>query len=112
MSSGLEDFDLILEQTDEADDALRRVVARLAEQEGVSWAAVAFLEDGALTIGPAAGAPDPTRRRSVPITFQGDPVGELVVDGAPDPVLLAGLGERIAPYVLIGWDTGGEAWEP
>ena len=86
--------------------------ALLAEQDGVSWAGVAVLEDGTLTLGPAAGSVDPDQRSSVPIVFQGDPVGELLVDGTPDPALLARVSDRIAPHVLIGWDTGGETWEP
>jgi hypothetical protein len=39
-------------------------------------------------------------------------VGELAVDGAPAPELLDCVAAAIAPYVLLGWDTGGEVWEP
>jgi putative methionine-R-sulfoxide reductase with GAF domain len=112
VSSSLDDLDRVLEQTDDADDVLRRVVALLAEQDGISWAGIAFLEDGALTIGPAAGGADTAPRTSTPISFQGDPVGELLVEGTLDAAVLADVAARIAPYVLIGWDTGGEAWEP
>ena len=65
-----------------------------------------------LPLGPTAGAPDEARRMRVPIVFQGDPVGELWVDGDPDRALLDRVAALIAPLVLIGWDTGGEAWEP
>lgn len=113
MSRGtVEELARILDEVDEADEALRRVVELLSRQEGVTWAGVAFLEDGKLTLGPAVGTPDDTLRSGVPVLFQGDPVGELLVDGDADGALLEAVAERIAPLVLIGWDTGGEAWEP
>ncbi len=102
----------ILDDIDEADDALRRVVEILAEQEGIQWAGVAFVEDGELALGPAAGSPDEARRARVPVLYHGDRVGELLVDGAADIPLLELVAERIGPLVLIGWDTDGEAWEP
>lgn len=102
----------ILEETDDADEALSRLVAVLADEPGIEWACVAFLDDGSLTFGPAAGSPDDARRTRVPIAFAGDPVGELLVDGAPDRAFLDQVAELIAPQVLIGWDTGGERWEP
>ena len=102
----------ILDETDEADDALRRVVELLCVQDGVAWAGVAFLEDGELTLGPAAGEPDDTRRTRVPVLFHGDRVGELLVDGDADLGVLERVAERMGPLVLIGWDTGGEAWDP
>jgi hypothetical protein len=39
-------------------------------------------------------------------------VGELCVDGDVDAQLLGEVATRVAPYVLIGWDTGGARWEP
>jgi putative methionine-R-sulfoxide reductase with GAF domain len=107
----LEDISHLLEQIDDADSALRRVAARIANEPGVAWVGIAFVEDGTLTLGPSAGTPDETRRTRVPVGFQGEPVGELVVDGATDVTTLPHVAELIAPYVLIGWDTGGEAWE-
>jgi putative methionine-R-sulfoxide reductase with GAF domain len=107
----LEEISRLLEQTDDADDALRRVVARIANEPGVAWAGIAFVEDGTLTLGPSAGTPDETRRTRVPIGFLGDSVGELVVDGSTVTLALARVAELIAPYVLIGWDTAGEAWQ-
>ena len=78
----------------------------------VIWAGVALVEDGALQLGPSAGAPDPARRERAPILFQGEAVGELWVDGAIDPATLDHVATLIAPFALIGWDTGGEAWDP
>jgi hypothetical protein len=107
-----EGLEAALERGAEADDVLRAVVATLAAEPRVAWAGVAFLERGALVLGPACGSADEGRRQSVPILFAGDPVGELRVDGEGDPAVLDRVAELIAPYVLIGWDTGGESWEP
>jgi hypothetical protein len=48
----------------------------------------------------------------VPVSYKGDTVGELQVDGDADRALLDAVAERISAYVLLGWDTGGEDWEP
>ncbi|HEY4412700.1 MAG TPA: hypothetical protein VGN06_06855 [Gaiellaceae bacterium] len=97
----------------EADDVLRAVVAALHEQAGYPWAAIFFLEDGALALGPAAGEPDESRRIRVPVLWQGDPVAELAVDGAPeeDRMFLERVAELVSGHCLVGWDTGGEPWE-
>ena len=73
---------------------------------------IAFVEDGTIGLGPAAGDARRARRTRVPIVFQGAVVGELWVDGDVDASELERVADRIAPHVLIGWDTGGEAWEP
>ena len=108
----LHEITRVVEETAEADDALRHVVALIVGEPGIDWAGVALLEDGVLTIGPSAGVPDETRRARVPIRYRGDLVGELVADGAVETTAFARVGELIAPLVLIAWDTGGEAWEP
>ena len=102
----------ILECEGEADDALRATVASLSEAPGAVWAGIAFLEESRLVLGPEAGEPDEARRARLPISYAGDPVGELWVDGESDREMLEKVAELISPYVLIGWDTGGEAWEP
>ncbi len=96
----------------EADDVLREAVSCLSGAPGASWAGIAFREAGELTLGPQAGTPDDARRARVGISYGGDRVGELWVDGDVDRALLEAAAELISPYVLIGWDTGGEAWEP
>lgn len=102
----------ILGEIEDADDVLRRAVAALVSEPEIVWAAVSFLDDGALTLGPEAGEPDEAHRVRVPIGFQGAPVGELWADGSPDRTMLETVASLIAPQVLIGWDTAGEVWEP
>ena len=102
----------IVEAGGDADDLLRACVTRLTEESDVIWAGVALVEDGALQLGPSAGASDPTRRERVPILFQGEAVGELWVDGTIDRTTLDQVATLIAPFALIGWDTGGEVWDP
>lgn len=112
MSSALEALDAILCRAEDADDALRDTVALLAGEPGIDWAAVAFLDEGTLTLGPAAGTPDESRRVRVPVSYDGEPVGELWVDGDAGAAFLARVATLISAHVLVGWDTGGEAWEP
>lgn len=105
-------LDELLSGDAEADDLLRATAELLTAEPGIVWAGIAFLEDGELALGPASGNPDESARRVAEITFHGEPVGELRVDGDADDALLAGVASRIAELVLVGWDTGGEAWEP
>ena len=102
----------LLERGGEADDVLRAVVSALAGMPEITWVGVAFVEESDLVVGPAAGEQDPELRTRVPISFQGSTVGELWVDGAVPAEDLQRAAALIAPLVLIGWDTGGEAWEP
>lgn len=110
--STLEALERILDGGGEPDDVLRSTVRVLAEEPGISWAGIAFLEEGELVLGPAAGEPDEARRARVPVTFQGAPVGELWIDGEEEPALLERIADLVSAHVLIGWDTRGEGWEP
>jgi hypothetical protein len=96
----------------DADDVLRAVVDLLAAEGDVQWAGIRFAERDKLVLGPSAGTPDETGAKAVPIAYRGDRVGELEIHGDIDPEVLAGVADRLSPYVLLGWDTGGEAWEP
>jgi hypothetical protein len=102
----------ILAAGGEADDVLRAAVSELVETEGCAWAGIWFTEGEELELGPEAGVADESRRVRFPIEFRGERVGELGLDGAPE----SALGERVAallsPYVLLGWDTGGDTWIP
>jgi len=108
----LQALDRILDRSEDADDILRDTVDLLADEPDVDWAGVAFLDRGTLTLGPAAGTPDESRRVRVPVSYEGEPVGELWVDGEADAAFLAHVATLISAHVLVGWDTGGEAWEP
>lgn len=105
-------IDAILASGRDADDVLRAVVEALASRHAIAWAGIRFLDDGVLTLGPSAGAPDDKRRTQVSILYRGDAIGELVVDGEADVELLGSVAERLSEYVLLGWDTDGVAWEP
>lgn len=94
----------------DADDVLRETVASLVA-DGCAWAGISFVEDGALVLGPSAGEPDEARRRSVPVTWRGDRIAELAVDGDVARDRLERIAAEIADLCLVGWDTGGEAWE-
>jgi hypothetical protein len=103
----------------EADEILRGSVVALYEHiPAVRSVAVAFVENGTLAPGPIAGDPiDDAPGVSVPVRYEDRPVAELWIAGGADPddadrVLLARVCELLSPYCLVGWDTGGEAWEP
>jgi hypothetical protein len=96
----------------DADDVLRQTVAELAAADGCTWAGIFFVEEGELVLGPEAGSPDESRRASVPVTWRGDRVAELAADGDVDRARLEQVAAEIADLCLVGWDTGGEAWEP
>ena len=96
----------------DADDVLRQTVAELAAGDGCTWAGIFFVEDEALVLGPSAGTPDEARRQAVPVTWRGDKVAELAVDGVVGRERLEQTAAEIADLCLVGWDTGGETWEP
>jgi hypothetical protein len=94
------------------DDALREVVATLVDRAGCAWAGILFREQGELVLGPQAGEPRPSERTQLPVVFDGAVVAQLVADACPDAALLERVAVAISPYCLVGWDTGGEPWEP
>lgn len=111
-SGALEAVDRILDGGGDADDVLRAVVGTLVERGGCAWAGIWFVEGDGLELGPEAGAPDEAQRLRVPIEFRGERVGELGADRASDRALIERVALLVSPYVLLGWDTGGEAWSP
>ncbi len=111
-SHALEEIGQLVGAGAEADDVLRAVVEVLAAEPGVRWAGILFLEEGKLVLGPEAGTPDPDRRVRVPVSYDDVEVGELAVDGILDPATGEGIARLISTHVLLGWDTGGIAWEP
>jgi hypothetical protein len=109
----VEAIERILDHGGDADEVLRDVVAVL--QSDYSWVGISFVEEGELVLGPALGeqAVEPTR---VPISYENNIVAELGVIAdeidARDRAFLERVAVLIAPYCLVGWDTGGEAWSP
>ena len=113
MSAGaLEAIDRILNRGGDVDDVLRATVEVLLAEPSIVWAGIRFLEEGELVLGPYSGEPDEVRRLTTPIAYRGDVVGELVVDGEAEAAFLDRFALLISAYVLLGWDTGGEAWVP
>jgi hypothetical protein len=97
--------------TPDADEQLRQAVSDLAGRDDCSWAGIYFVEEDELVLGPQAGTPDPARRTTVPVLWRDTRVAELAVDGAVGPAELETVAAGIADLCLVGWDTGGEAWE-
>jgi hypothetical protein len=96
----------------DADDVLRQTVAELSRADGCTWAGIFFVEGGELVLGPEAGQADDARRTAVPVTWRGERVAELAADGEVDRAHLEQVAAEIADQCLVGWDTGGEPWEP
>jgi len=109
-SGALEAIERILDRGSDADEVLRDVVAVL--HSDYSWVGISFVEEGELVLGPALGdrTAEPER---IPISYENNVVAELGVTAEEiDRALLKRVAALIAPYCLVGWDTGGEAWSP
>ena len=104
----------IVDRGGDADDVLRGVVSTLHAGAGYPWAGISFVEGDGLVLGPAAGEPHAAQRTRVPVVWQGTRVAELEVDDAPeeDRTFLERVADVVAGHCLVGWDTGGESWEP
>ena len=112
-SGAVEAVERLLNRGGEADDVLREVVAVLHERLG-RFVRVSFVERGTLVPGPAAGEPS-VDTSAFPIRFEGAHVADLEVAGTladADRALLERVAAIVAPYALVGWDTGGETWDP
>jgi hypothetical protein len=111
-SGALEAVERVLNRGGEADDVLRQVVAILHERLG-RYVRISFVEAGGLVPGPAAG--DEAATTAFPISFQDSRVAELEAGGEltdDDRALLERVAILVSPYALVGWDTGGEEWDP
>jgi hypothetical protein len=108
----LEEIERILNSSDDADEVLRQVVAVLHAL--YAWVGISFVEDGRLVLGPAEGE-QTAEPVTIPISYEDNTVAELGVVTeliAEDRPFLDRVAQLIAPYCLVGWDTGGEAWSP
>jgi hypothetical protein len=113
-SGALDAIERIIETGGDADDILRQVVTALHDDAGYAWAGILFVEEGDLVLGPHAGTADEARHTHVPVTWQGDRIAELAVDGAAatDHAFLDRVAVLVSGHCLVGWDTGGESWDP
>jgi hypothetical protein len=111
----VEAVERLLNRGGDADDVLRAVVATLLERmphlERV-W--IVFAEGDQRLVGPSAGDSAREAQRAFPVRFQGAAVAYLTVAALDDSdeATLERVATIIAPYCLVGWDTGGERWEP
>jgi hypothetical protein len=113
----LDSVERLLNRGGDADDVLRAVVATLLERlphlERV-W--IEFAEGDRRIVGPSAGGNADETAERFPVAFQGAEVAALAVPQPAlkeaDRALLKRVATVIAPYCLVGWDTGGERWEP
>jgi hypothetical protein len=107
----------LLNRGGDADDVLRSVVVALHERlphlESV-W--IEFVEGEQRLVGPSAGEKTSEPAERYPVRFQGNEVALLAVPTAAvrtgDDATLERVATIIAPYCLVGWDTGGERWDP
>jgi hypothetical protein len=115
MHAVLGSVERILGRGADADEVLRDVVATLDAAGPFSRVGISFVEGDALVLGPSSGEPTGEQAR-FPISYDGKVVAELAVVpegiGAEERALLERVAELLAPYCLVGWDTGGEAWSP
>jgi hypothetical protein len=120
-SGAVEAIERILNREGEADAILRQAVAVLAERIAAArWVAIAFVEPDDVVVGPVAGdAPGAVARPGVvqPVDYARATVAEIWIDAdaepdAADRAFLGRVADLLSPYCLVGWDTGGEDWEP
>ena len=109
----LDAIEQIVQRGGDADQILRDVVSTLHSDAGFPWVGIFFVENTTLALGPNAGTPSGDRT-TVPVTWQGERIAELAIDDAPeeDRKFLERVAVLVADHRLVGWDTGGESWEP
>jgi hypothetical protein len=109
-TGALDAVDRIVNRSGDADDVLRQVVDVLSRL--YPYVSIWFVEEEQLVQGPLAGSATDAER--YPIAFQGTTVAELEVGGAADDdrALLERVATLVSAHAMVGWDTGGERWEP
>jgi hypothetical protein len=108
-TGALDAVERIVNRGGEADDVLRQVVDVLAGL--YPYVSLWFVEEGGLVQGPLAG--DATDAERYPIAFQGTKVAELEVASSDDDrPFLERVSTLVSAHAMVGWDTGGERWEP
>jgi hypothetical protein len=105
----IEAVERIVNRGGEADDVLRAVVEELAKH--YDWVGIYLAEGDDLVLGPSRGAVPGTDVR-IPVVYAGQRVAELSLSDDHDRASLERVAVLISHYCLVGWDTGGEAWNP
>jgi hypothetical protein len=105
----IEVIDRIVNRGGEADDVLRDVVSVLANH--YAWVGIYLAEGNELVLGPSHGTV-PVKDARIPVVYAGRKVGELSVSDDDDRAALERVAALISHYCLVGWDTGGEEWNP
>ncbi len=103
----------ILERSEEADQILLGTIAALSSQyeTGVG---ISFIEEGLFSDGPWAGETG-TVATEVEVRYDGELVALLVTPAwlnDDDRATWEQVAELISAFCLVGWDIGGEDWEP
>ena len=112
-SGAVEAVERIINRESEADEILRQSVATIAKRFE-TFCGIRFVEDGGMIDGPSGGAyAEP--QAVVAITYDDSSIAEIVL-GAPleeeDRDAFDRIAKLLSPFCLVGWDTGGEAWNP
>ena len=110
----VEAVERIINRECEADEILRQSVATIAKRFD-TFCGIRFVEDGGMIDGPSGGAVQRAAGR------RGDHLRRLEHrrDRArqrpleeEDRDAFDRIAELLSPFCLVGWDTGGEAWNP
>jgi hypothetical protein len=109
-TGALDAVDRIVNRSGDADDVLRQVVDVLSRL--YPYVSIWFVEEEQLVQGPLAGRATDAERYA--IAFQGTKVAELEVGDAAedDRAFLERVATLVSAHAMVGWDTGGERWEP
>ena len=112
-SGAVDAVEWIINRESEADEILRQSVVTIARRFE-TFCGIRFVEDGGMIDGPSGG--DYAQPQAVvPITYDDSSIAEIVL-GRPLQEVERDAFDRIAkllsPFCLVGWDTGGEAWNP
>lgn len=116
-AGALEAIERILNRGGDADDVLRAVLETIEQRlPQVSWTGLLLAEGDELLLGPSAGDDRGDARLELPVRYEGRQVGRLDVAGGPfddeDAAFLERVATLISAHTLLGWDTGGERWQP
>ena len=109
----------VIDGGEEADDILRAALAAVHEGASAPWSAIAFVEEGQMAIGPLHGqrarrhaGARPRGADRLPRRHRRRALARERARDAASTAELERAAALLAPYCLVGWDTGGEEWVP